>query len=73
MLVSGTSERMGMMIGSTVGEVLELDGGAKDLCLGKFIRIRIHIDILKPLLRVINMVWVKGNDHVTIFPPINTC
>lgn len=65
--VMGMSERIGLKFGSMIGEVLELDGGAMGLCLGNFLHIRICIVITKPLLRAINMVWVKGEDPVSVF------
>lgn len=65
--IMGMSETMSLKIGGMISEVLELDGEATELCLGKFLRIRIHIGITMSFLRAINLVWVKGEDLVTVF------
>jgi hypothetical protein len=42
---------MGEMIGEKVGVWLEADVGEDDLAAGEFLRIKVKIDITKPLMR----------------------
>lgn len=60
------SERMALEIGKMIGKVLELDGGSTRLCLGKFLRVCLQIDISKPLLKVVNII-VKKNERLSDF------
>lgn len=61
------SERMGLEIGKKIGKAIELDGGAIGRCLGKFLKVRVRIDITKPLMKAINMIVNGEAKHVTVF------
>lgn len=65
--VACMSERMGLKIGNLIGEVIELEGVAIGLCLGKFLCIRVRVDVSKPLLKAINVVIKNGEPPVTVF------
>ncbi|XP_050212839.1 uncharacterized protein LOC126664483 isoform X2 [Mercurialis annua] len=41
----------GLNLGSQIGEVIEVDPGASGDCLGKYMRVRVTVDITKPLKR----------------------
>ncbi|KAL5795008.1 hypothetical protein ACOSP7_003602 [Xanthoceras sorbifolium] len=41
----------GLFLGGLIGEVKEIDSGGGGDCLGKFIRIRVLVDVGKPLKR----------------------
>lgn len=43
------SKSMAMQIGSELGQVLEVDLGTSGLCLGQYLRIRVKIDVTKPI------------------------
>lgn len=61
------NERMGLQMGKMIGEVLELDRGPTRSCLGKFLRIRLRIDVSKLLHKAVNVVVKKDEPHVTLF------
>ncbi|KAM7492897.1 hypothetical protein LguiB_027506 [Lonicera macranthoides] len=46
---------MGKKLGACIGEVEDVDVGLHGDCLGKFLRIRVRVDVLKPLLRGVKM------------------
>ncbi|KAL5793151.1 hypothetical protein ACOSP7_001745 [Xanthoceras sorbifolium] len=49
------TKEAGLQLGSKVGKVKDIDTGASGDCMGKFIRIRVSIDISKPLKRGIRV------------------
>ncbi|KAL5865350.1 hypothetical protein ACOSQ3_002864 [Xanthoceras sorbifolium] len=49
------TRNVGLFLGKHIGQVKEIDVGASGDCLGKFLRIRVAIDILKPLKRVLRV------------------
>ncbi|KAL5749250.1 hypothetical protein ACOSP7_023853 [Xanthoceras sorbifolium] len=50
-------------LGILIGEVNEIDKGGSGDCLGKFIRVRVMMDIIKPLKRGLGVV-VGDNDNI---------
>ncbi|KAH7526808.1 hypothetical protein JRO89_XSUnG0053100 [Xanthoceras sorbifolium] len=42
---------VGLILGGLIGKMIEIDGGSSGSCLGKFIRVRVMLDVSKPLLR----------------------
>ncbi|KAI9192859.1 hypothetical protein LWI28_028583 [Acer negundo] len=44
-----TSKEIGWFLGETIGFVVDVDGGLAGDCVGKFLRVRVRIDINKPL------------------------
>ncbi|TXG61742.1 hypothetical protein EZV62_013105 [Acer yangbiense] len=52
-------------LGSMIGEVLDIDGGNSGDCVGKFMRVRIRMDITKPLKRCL-WVDIMGDGTETI-------
>lgn len=61
------SERMALYIGKMIREVWKLDGGATSLCLGKFLRIRVRLDVKKPLRKAVNVIARKNKPPLTLF------
>ncbi|KAL5825065.1 hypothetical protein ACOSQ3_021128 [Xanthoceras sorbifolium] len=45
------TKEAGLQLGSKVGKVKDIDTGASGDCMGKFLRIRVNIDISQPLKR----------------------
>ncbi|KAL5814352.1 hypothetical protein ACOSQ4_024993 [Xanthoceras sorbifolium] len=45
------SREVGLFLGGKIGSVLEVDHGSSGDCLGKFVRVRVVIDVSKPLRR----------------------
>ncbi|KAK0573955.1 hypothetical protein LWI29_016143 [Acer saccharum] len=59
------NKEIGMFLGRMIGEVTDIDVGPSGYCLGKFLRLRIVIEIDKPLLRCLR-VDLLGNGMVTM-------
>ncbi|KAK2659499.1 hypothetical protein Ddye_006032, partial [Dipteronia dyeriana] len=55
------TKEIGRFLNEMIGEVVEVDGGAVEDCVGKFIRVKIRINIEKPLRRCLQ-VDIKGDD-----------
>ena len=49
------TREIGKFLGGLIGEVLEVDGGMLGDCVGKFMRIRVRIDLDKPMRRCLRM------------------
>ncbi|XP_050222146.1 uncharacterized protein LOC126672240 [Mercurialis annua] len=47
----GMTREAGLSLGAQIGEVEEVDPGATGDCLGKYLRVRVKMDITKPLKR----------------------
>ncbi|KAL5789808.1 hypothetical protein ACOSQ2_004696 [Xanthoceras sorbifolium] len=47
--------KIGRFLGSQIGTIREVDAGASGDCLGKYIRVRVEIDIGKPLQRFLKV------------------
>ncbi|KAH7564851.1 hypothetical protein JRO89_XS09G0041000 [Xanthoceras sorbifolium] len=47
--------KIGQFLGDQIGSVREVDAGAFEDCLGKYIRVRVEIDIGKPLQRFLKV------------------
>ncbi|TXG53482.1 hypothetical protein EZV62_022651 [Acer yangbiense] len=54
-------------LGGIIGEVREVDSGPTGDCLGKFVRVRVAVDITKPLRRFLH-VDVLGDEEETVMP-----
>ncbi|KAL5736260.1 hypothetical protein ACOSQ2_031048 [Xanthoceras sorbifolium] len=61
------SKEIGDFLGQQIGRVLEVDTGVSRGCLGKYLRIRIQIDVRKPLKRFLR-VDILGDGTETIMP-----
>ncbi|KAK4842759.1 hypothetical protein QYF36_027263 [Acer negundo] len=59
------NKEIGMFLGRMIGEVIDIDVGPSGYCMGKFLRLRIVIEIDKPLLRCLR-VDLLGNGMVTM-------
>ncbi|KAK3189523.1 hypothetical protein Dsin_029084 [Dipteronia sinensis] len=59
------SKDIGWFLGGMIGDVMDVDGGAAGDCVGKFIRIRVRINIKKPLKRWLR-VDVLGDGSETV-------
>ncbi|TXG52368.1 hypothetical protein EZV62_021537 [Acer yangbiense] len=59
------TKEIGRFLGSMIGEVLDIDGGNSGDCVGKFMRVRIRMDITKPLKRCLR-VDIMGDGTETI-------
>lgn len=58
---------MALKIGNKIEKVLELDVGSIGSYWGKFLRLRISVDISKPLLKAVNAVVRIGKTFITVF------
>ncbi|KAL5770094.1 hypothetical protein ACOSP7_014248 [Xanthoceras sorbifolium] len=54
---------IGMVWGNMIGEVTNIDAGDSGDCLGKFVRVRVMIDVTKPLKRWLRMKLGKGGEE----------
>ncbi|KAK3226085.1 hypothetical protein Dsin_005947 [Dipteronia sinensis] len=52
-------------LGGLIGQVLDVDGGASGDCVGKFMRVRVQVDIKKPLKRCLR-VDILGDGSKTV-------
>ncbi|KAK2646556.1 hypothetical protein Ddye_021751 [Dipteronia dyeriana] len=59
------TKEIGRFLSEMIGKVVDVDGGAAGDCVGKFIRVRICINIEKPLRRCL-WVDIMGDGHETI-------
>ncbi|KAK3222902.1 hypothetical protein Dsin_009927 [Dipteronia sinensis] len=59
------NKEIGMFLGRMIGEVTDIDVGPSGYCMGKFLRLRIVIEIDKPLLRCLR-VDLLGTGMVTM-------
>ncbi|TXG72019.1 hypothetical protein EZV62_000598 [Acer yangbiense] len=58
---------IGKFLGSIIGEVREVDVGPSGDCLGKFMRVRVAVEVDKPLRRFLR-VDVLGDGEETVMP-----
>ncbi|KAK3189380.1 hypothetical protein Dsin_028941 [Dipteronia sinensis] len=49
------TKAIGWFLGEMIGETLEVDGGASGDCVGKFLHVRVRIDVCKPLQRCLRV------------------
>ncbi|TXG70892.1 hypothetical protein EZV62_005827 [Acer yangbiense] len=59
------SREIGWFLGEMLGEVVEVEGGMAGECVGKFMRVRVNIDISKPIRRCLR-VDIMGDGVETI-------
>ncbi|KAK3183281.1 hypothetical protein Dsin_030567 [Dipteronia sinensis] len=59
------TREIGCFLGGLIGQVLDVDGGASGECVGKFMRVRVRIDIKKPLKRCLR-VDIMGDGSETV-------
>ncbi|KAK1568064.1 hypothetical protein Q3G72_020093 [Acer saccharum] len=64
--MSKSFEELGMILGKTVGLVEELDSGSFGDCLDWFLRVRINMDISKPLKRALRVMLDGFDEMATI-------
>ncbi|KAL5559955.1 hypothetical protein UlMin_036166 [Ulmus minor] len=60
------SKAVGSILGNMVGRVQEVECNQDELCLGTFIRVRVIIDISKPLKRILKVRLGTDKELVTI-------
>ncbi|KAL5762582.1 hypothetical protein ACOSP7_018846 [Xanthoceras sorbifolium] len=61
------NKEVGLYLGVLIGKVNEIDASANGECLGKFIRVRVMINVLKPLKRGIRVaVRMKGIEDCNV-------
>lgn len=63
---SGMIQKVGNLIGNSIGECISVDAEEDGRCLGLYIRIRVKFDISKPLKRVVKLTLDPGNPPVGI-------
>ncbi|KAL5736004.1 hypothetical protein ACOSQ2_030792 [Xanthoceras sorbifolium] len=59
-----------MFLGSSIGRVNEVDGGASEDCLGRFLRVRAAVDVTQALKRCSNRVHVMGAGELQVVLPL---
>ncbi|KAL5862997.1 hypothetical protein ACOSQ3_000511 [Xanthoceras sorbifolium] len=64
-LVCMTKE-IGWALGSKIGRVMDIDVGATGDCLGRFLRVRVVIDITKPLNRYLRVGLSEGDPDTVL-------
>ncbi|KAL5819940.1 hypothetical protein ACOSQ4_023782 [Xanthoceras sorbifolium] len=60
------NKEAGIYLGGLIGEVQEIDSGGSGDCLGKFIRVRVLIDINKPLRRGLRVAMGENDELVSV-------
>ncbi|KAL5759944.1 hypothetical protein ACOSQ2_018782 [Xanthoceras sorbifolium] len=60
--VACMSRDMGHFLGEMIGTVVEIDPGSSGNCLGKFVRVRVLVDVSKPLKRILRVDVGDPND-----------
>ncbi|KAL5783297.1 hypothetical protein ACOSP7_008326 [Xanthoceras sorbifolium] len=64
-LVCMTKE-IGWALGNKIGQVTDIDVGATGDCLGRFLRVRVVIDVSKPLSRYLRMCLSEGDPDTVL-------
>ncbi|KAL5823176.1 hypothetical protein ACOSQ4_021076 [Xanthoceras sorbifolium] len=64
-LVCMTKE-IGWALGNKLGRVLDIDAGATGDCLGRFLRVRVTIDVTKPLNRFLRVCLSEGDPDTVL-------
>lgn len=59
------------MIGEMIGEVLEVEANDDDMAIGQYMRIKIKLDIRKPLMR--GVMLDLGDEAVEKKKMVSTC
>lgn len=59
-------KEIGWRLGKMIGVVEDIDTGASGDCLGKYLRVRVRIDVEQPLERAVNFVRKDGEDPITL-------
>lgn len=62
----GMSKTMAFRIGETVGRVVDVDLGASGLCFGRYLRVRVVIDLSQPLRRTAALEVVPNENPITM-------
>lgn len=60
-------KEFGWELGSQVGTVEDIDTGSTKDCLGKYMRVKVRIDVTKPLERALNFVLDDEDKTICIF------
>ncbi|KAL5763997.1 hypothetical protein ACOSP7_016350 [Xanthoceras sorbifolium] len=55
-----------MVLGKKIGEVKDIDDGDSEDCLGKFIRVRVVIDVSKPLKRRLRVALGDNDEEIAV-------
>ncbi|KAL5739684.1 hypothetical protein ACOSQ2_028864 [Xanthoceras sorbifolium] len=53
---------MGLLLGGRVGKVVDMDSGLNGLCLGRFLRVRVLVEVSKPLKRGLRVLLDDPDD-----------
>ncbi|KAL5783740.1 hypothetical protein ACOSP7_008769 [Xanthoceras sorbifolium] len=64
-LVCMTKE-IGWALGNKIGRVMDIDVGATGDCLGRFLRVRVVIDVTKPLNRFLRVCLLEGDPDTVL-------
>lgn len=63
------NKRAGEMIGDLVGEVLEVDADDRESVIGQFLRVKVKLDIWKPLMRGVTLdMGIDGKEEMKWCP-----
>lgn len=60
------NREMGMFLGNLISDIEDIDVRPSRDCLSKFTRVRVKLDITKPLLRGLNLIVEEGQNLVTV-------
>ncbi|TXG60010.1 hypothetical protein EZV62_014583 [Acer yangbiense] len=61
------TKEIGEFIGRCLGDLVDIDVGVTGECFGKYIRLRVSIDISKPLKRFLRLELKKGEESMVLF------
>ncbi|KAL5822000.1 hypothetical protein ACOSQ3_023882 [Xanthoceras sorbifolium] len=64
-LVCMTKE-IGWALGNKIGRVMDIDVGATGDCLGRFLRVRVGVDVTKPLNRYLRVCLLEGDPDTVL-------
>ncbi|TXG46182.1 hypothetical protein EZV62_028316 [Acer yangbiense] len=60
------TKEMGEFLGQLIGELVDIDVGVTGECFGKYLRLKVAIDISKPLKRFLRLELVKGEKSILL-------
>ncbi|TXG66435.1 hypothetical protein EZV62_007710 [Acer yangbiense] len=60
------TKEMGEFLGQLIGELIDIDVGSNGECFGKYMRLRVAIDVSKPLKRFLHLELKKGDESILL-------
>ncbi|TXG50932.1 hypothetical protein EZV62_023456 [Acer yangbiense] len=60
------TKEMGEFIGQLIGDLKDIDVGSTWECFGKYMRLRVELDVSKPLKRFLRLELEKGKESISL-------